>query len=421
MTLKKDIVVTGLGVVSPVGLGIEAFWTSLCEGRSGIKKLSFYDDPTLPLPFGGEILDFDPKAAVRPRKSLKVMSRDIQLAFAAADQACEQAGHQRQAFDPDRFGALFGADIIPCELDELAHPYRDCIEDGRFVYDRWGKAAMADLFPLWMLKYLPNMPACHVCIAQDARGPNNTLTLGEVSSLSAAVEAYRVIDRGQADVMVCGGVGSRIHPTLLFRYATMELSRRGDDPAKASRPFDVRRDGMVNGEGAAAMVAESREHAESRGAEIFARISGCAMGYEPAFGEKPLTGSAIRNVLRGALKDAGLRADEIGCVVAHGVSTIIDDRREAKAIHDVLGDAPVTAPKSSFGHWGAASGAGEAIVAAQIIREKVIPRTLNYEEPDPECPVNVVAKSNQPLKKPNVVVLSHSQNGQAVATIFSAP
>ena len=217
MAPEKEVVITGVGVVSPIGVGKEAFAASLLAGRSGIRRLPLFDDRELPVPIGAEVTEFDPKLYVRPRKSLKVMSKDIQYAFASADMACADARLRDQPIDPDRLGIVFGADLISGELDELVATYRGCTVDGKFDFSRWAPAAMNDLFPLWMLKYLPNMPACHIGIAQDARGPNNSLTLGDVSSLSAIAEAMRVIERGQADVMIAGGTGSRIHPAILFR------------------------------------------------------------------------------------------------------------------------------------------------------------------------------------------------------------
>ena len=184
-----------------------------------------FDDPSLPTPIGGMVTDFDPKQYVRPRKSLKVMNRDIQLGFAVADLACIDAGLRETPPDPERLGVMLGADMLPCELDELTGVFRRCIIDGRFDFGRWGSAFSADLFPLWLLKYLPNMPACHVAIGQDARGPNNTVTLGEVSALSAISEAARVLRRGQADTIIAGGVSSRIHPMLWTRSQVMGQSR----------------------------------------------------------------------------------------------------------------------------------------------------------------------------------------------------
>ncbi len=420
MSLKKEIVVTAAGVVCPIGIGLDAVWASLSAGRSGVRDLNLYDSPDLPRAFGGEVIDFDPKKFVKHRKSLKVMSRDIQLAVSAAEMAAEMSGHRARPLDPDRFGVVFGADMIPCELPELVPAFHSCMVEGKFDFHRWGHAAMADMFPLWMLKYLPNMHACHIGLAQDARGPNNTLTLGDVSSLSAAIEAARVIERGQADAMITGGAGSRIHPTMLFRGMSHELSRHGNEPAKACRPFDAHRDGVVNGEGAAAFLLESRTRRE-RGAAPLAKILGHASAYERASDHRSvgrLQGTALRRVLAGALEESGVAPQAVGCVIAHGFSTHLDDEREAKAIRDILGDVPVTAPKSYFGHFGAGSGAVEMAVGLLAIEHRAIPPTLNYETPDPNCPVNVVHGQARPLESPTALVLSHSQLGQAVAVLL---
>ncbi|MEN6366551.1 MAG: beta-ketoacyl-[acyl-carrier-protein] synthase family protein [Thermoguttaceae bacterium] len=421
MTSTQEIVVTGLGVVSPIGIGAAPFWASLREGRSGIGRLSWESGSLRPQPFGGAVADFDPKQYVRPRKSLKVMSREIQLGFAAADMACSAAGVGPGAQDPERLGVVLGADIIPCELSELIGTYRDCLVDGRFDFSRWGKAFANELFPLWMLKYLPNMPACHIGIAQDARGPNNTLTLGDVSTLGAISEAARTIDRGQADVMIAGGTGSRIHAALYARNQIFGQSQRDGDPAAASRPFDADRDGVVQGEGAGALILESRRHADARGVAPLARLLGFAGAFEPRADGQPLRGDAIRRALATALKNAGRTPEQVGCVVAHGTSAVHGDRIESQAIHEVLGDVPVTAPKSFFGYLSAASGALESVLAVLTLQQGAIPPTLNYATPDPQCPIRVVHGGVDPLERPVVLVLSYSLHGQAVALAFGRP
>ena len=418
MTPNRDVVITGMGVISPIGIGKESFWTALCEGRSGVRRLPFFSDSHLPSPFGGEVADFDPKQYVRPRKSLKVMSRDIQLGFAAADMACVDAALRESGLDPDRLGVTLGADLIPCDLDELVGTYRSCLVDGQFDFRRWGPAFVAELFPLWMLKYLPNMPACHIGIAQDARGPTNTVTLGDVSTLSALAEAADVVARGQADVVIGGGVSSRIHPALWVRQEVVGQSRHDGDPANASRPFDALRDGIVNGEGAGAFILETQRHAQARGAQVHARILGCARTFEPHRSEQPCQGTAIRRSILAALETAGLRPTDVGHVTAHGLSTIDDDRIEAQAIHDVLGDVPVTAPKSYFVHLGAASGALETAVSVLALQHGLVPPTLNYEHADPQCPVNVVHGEPLPVGRPTALILSHSPRGQAVALVL---
>ncbi len=424
MAPKQEIVITGTGVVSPIGIGTDAFWSALVAGRSGIKLLKFFEEDgggDMPVPFGGKVDDFDPKQYIRPRKSLKVMSRDIQFAFAAADMACAEAGFHNGVIDPERLGIVFGSELIPCEPAELVDAYLGCMTNGKFDFSLWGKTTMEELFPLWMLKYLPNMPACHIGIAQDARGPNNSLTLGDVSSLSAVAEAVRVIERGHADAMIAGGAGSRVHPSMWGRNEMFDTSHRSDDPAAASRPFDARRDGMIGGEGAGAFVLETRRHAESRGAEIIARILGYASAFEPARNGQPLQGNAVRLAIAGALRDAELDADEIGHVNAHGNSTTLDDRIEAAAIRQMLGDVPVTAPKSFFGNHGAGSGAVEAAASILAFRHGEVPPTLNYEYPDPKCPINVIHGRPMKIDCPTALVLNHTQFGQAVAVLLAGP
>ena len=418
MAFQQDIVVTGVGVVSPIGIGQGPFWAALVEGRSGIRRLDLPVDPSQPPPIGGVVADFDPKQYVRPRKSLKVMSRDIQLAFAAADLACVEAGLRGRPVAPERLGVVFGSSMIPCEVDELVGAYRGCLVEGTFDFHRWGHAAMAELFPLWMLKYLPNMPACHVGIAQDARGPNNSITLGDVSSLSALAEAARILERGQADAIIAGGVGARLHPAQWVRSHILGLSRRGDAPEAASRPFDALRDGLVGGEGAAALMLETERHALTRGMPILARMLGVAGAFEPCRNGRALQGAAIRRAITAALRDAGVAAAEVGFVVAHGLSTVDDDRVEAQAIRDTLGDVPVTAPKSYFGHLGAGAGSLEAALGVLALQHGQAPPTLNYERPDPQCPINVIRGRPMPLERHTALILSHTRQGQAVALVL---
>ncbi|HUT11087.1 MAG TPA: beta-ketoacyl-[acyl-carrier-protein] synthase family protein [Thermoguttaceae bacterium] len=423
MAANCEVVITGVGVVSPIGIGNEAFWTSLFEGRSGVRRLDLFDQTDieglgLPPPFGADVADFDPKQYVRPRKSLKVMSREIQLAFAAADLACVDAGLPDRPIDPERLGIVFGADMLPCDLSELTPAFRGCLVEGEFDYDLWGKTSMAEMYPLWMLKYLPNMPACHIGIAQDARGPNNSLTLGEVSSLSAVAEGVRVIERGHADAIIAGGTGSRIIPGSWIRAEVLGVSYRDDDPTTIMCPFDARRDGTISGEGAGAFILERRSHAEARGARILARVLGFASTFESCPNGRPLQGRAIRSAIAGALADAGLAADAVGHVNAHGASTVLDDRIEARAIHDAMGDVPVTAPKSYFGNLAAGTGAVEMAASVLGLQQGLIPQTLNYRQPDPQCPVQVVRDRPMPTDRTTAMILNHVRSGQAVALLL---
>ncbi len=419
MESTPEIVITGLGVVCPIGIGSQAFWQSLLSGKSGITRLGWTGAAELLYPFGGIVPKFEPARHVRPRKSLKVMGREIQLGVAAADMACTDAKIAGRV-DPERMGVVFGADMMVTEIDELIGAYRACVVDGRFAVEAWGDKALPEMFPLWMLKYLPNMAACHVGIAQDARGPNNSHTLGEVSSLTALAEASHVIQRGQADVMIAGGASSRIHPLTMTRYCSLQMSRRGADPAAACRPFDADRDGMVLGEGAAVFVLETHQRAKARGATVYARILACANAFEPSDGTQARRGDGIRRAIGKALDAAGLKPTDVGHVNAHGLSTTEDDRLEAQAIHEVLGDVPVTAPKSFFGNLGAGSGAVEMAASVLALQHKLVPATLNYERPDPACPIRVIHGAPMPNPKPVALVLNHGHTGQAAAVVLAA-
>lgn len=421
MLPRPEVVITGVGVVSPIGIGQQKFWHSLLEGRSGVARLSQFQ-PVDGLPgFGGEIRDFDPKLYVRPRKSLKVMCRDIQLAVAAAELAWADANLPPQLPDPDRVGVVLGADMIHCEPEELVPAFGACLEAGQFHFPHWGRRAMPEIFPLWMLKYLPNMPGCHVGIIRDARGPTNTMVLGEVSSLAALGEAVRIIQRGAADLILAGGASSRIHPLTYVRTPVWEVSRREDQPQAACRPFDRHRDGLVNGEGAAVFVLESAEHARARGARIRARILGYAEAFEPRPNRTPPTGQAIEKAIRLALHRAQVGPEELGHLNAHGMSTRHDDRIEAQAIHRTLSDLPVTAPKSYFGYLGAGSAAVELAASLLALEHQLLPPTLNYQQPDPECPVRVVGGGARPLGAPIFLKLSHAATGQAAALVVAQP
>jgi 3-oxoacyl-[acyl-carrier-protein] synthase II len=419
--MSREIVITGLGVVSPLGVGREAFWEQLQAGQSGIRPITAFDTSALQVKFGGQIVDFDPKLYVRPRKSLKVMSREIQMGFAAADLALVDAGLTAGSVEPDRFGVVFGSDMIYADVHDLESTYRRCSASGRFDFEQWGTAAMEELYPLWLLKLLPNMTASHIAIAHDARGPNNSIVLGDVSSMLAIAEAASVIERGWADVMITGGTGCRLDPTAIVARCEHDLSHQSDHPQRASRPFDLHRDGLVNGEGAGSVVIESLEHAVNRGARIYARLLSITARHEPVRGQQALTGSGLRAAIRGSLLKSGLEARDIGHVNAHGLSTVAMDRVEASAIAAELGSVPVTAPKASFGHLGAGGGTVELVASVLGLAEGIVPATLTYETPDPACPVNVVHGSPLSGRPRTAMKVNFASTGQAAAMVIAAP
>ena len=421
MASPRDIVITGVGVVSPIGIGGDAFWKSLAAGTSGIRPIDLFDSGGLRTPYGGQIPDFDPKVYVRPRKSLKVMSRDIQLGFAAADLAMGDASLASGGLEPERFGVVFGADMIYADIEDLELTYRRAFQGGRFDFGMWSEAIQEETHPLWLLKHLPNMTASHIAIAHDARGPNNSIVLGDVSSLLAIGEAASIIRRGWADVMLTGGTGCRLHPTALVARGEAVLTRSFDDYRQVCRPFDRDRDGMLDGEGAAVFVLESREHAERRGARIRGQLLSAASRCEPRAPQRPRTGSSLRLAIRAALAAAGLTPDQLGHVKAHGSGTPETDRIEAAAITAECGPVPVTAPKSFFGHLGAGAGAVELAASVLGLEAGLVPPTLNYDTPDPLCPVNVVHCGPLGGRPGTALAVNLCSMGQVAAVLVAAP
>jgi 3-oxoacyl-[acyl-carrier-protein] synthase II len=411
-------VLTGVGVVSPIGLDLASFWEALRTGRSGIKPIESFDTSGLPVHFGGEIVGFDAKNFVdkKERKSLKVMARTIQLAVAAAQLALDDGRVEKAKLDSTRFGVAFGAGLIASELEELgvASQLSANCRPGAVDLEKWGKDGLGAMPPLWMLKYLPNMLACHVSILHNAQGPNNSITQTEVSSLLALGEAYRIVVRDQADFFLVGGADSKLNPLSMVRQTLFEpLSRRNEAPQAACRPFDRDRDGLVLGEGAGVFALEELEHARARGARIYAEV----VGFGAAF-DRDRTGSGLARAIRAALAEAQIGPEHIDHINAQGFSTVAEDAWEARGIQEVFGccqpPVPVFAPKSYFGNLGAGSGTTELAASLLALEHGLLPATLNYEHPDPACPVPV-APSARPVARPHVLKISFTEMGQCAA------
>lgn len=418
----QDAVITGLGIVSPIGIGREAFWASLVAGRSGVAPIASFDASGLPVRIAGEVSDFDPKQYVRPRKSLKVMSRDSQFAVTAADLAWEDAGLGNATLDPDRLGVVVGADRVRNEFSDIEGTFRACRVEGQFKPELWPTVGAAEAYPLMLLKNLPNMLGSHISILKDARGPNNTICLAEASSLLALGEAAAAIERGAADVMVVGGAASRMHPIDWVRSELGDqLSHENDNPAAASRPFDAGRTGAVRGEGGALFVLESRRHAEARGARIWGRVlSWTSAAAFPSSNQAALSAAIERTVGR-ALELAKVPAAQLGFVSAHGLSTSAGDALEAKALRAAIGNRPVVAFKSYFGNMGAGGGAVELAASVLALSERLLPATLNYNQPDAECPIEVVRGEPRGGTSGPALVLNYSAAGQVAALVVTGP
>lgn len=415
MDSASEVVISGWDVVSPLGVGKTAFAAALAAGRSGVRTLPWLANSPFPVAIGADVPDFDGKKFVQPRKAMKLMSREIQLGYSACVLAAADARISAGVVEADRLGVIFASEMLYPEIDELVESYRACTEGGAFSFDDWGRKGLGKLYPLWLLKYLPNMVACHIGIWLDARGPNNSICNNEISSLIAVQEASHVIRRGLADVMFVGGIGSRLHPTPMVFREHQPLSRRADQPEAACRPFDAGRDGIVNGEGAACIVLERRAHAEARGATIYAEVLGGASGYDQRWEDDGVP--VLRRVVRQTLERSGLSPSDVGHVNAHGLSSVKSDIAEARAIHAELADVPVTAPKSFFGHLGAGSGLVELCASLLAFADRRIPFTRNYEQPDPACPIRVV--QGAPLESDRPVAIKITQNSMGAAAALA--
>lgn len=380
----KRIAITGMGMISPIGCDLETIWEHVRTGKSGIAPLESLPTDSLPFRSGGEVKDFtgsisDYGPLEKPlkraiKKNMKVMCREIEMGVAAAQKALSHAGFSTD-HDPNRCGCLFGCDYILTRPEEYADGVKNCVaQAGNMHVREWPTLGLPKVGPLWLLKYLPNMPNSHVSIYNDFRGPNNSITMREASMNLAIAEAASIIRRGAADVMIVGATGSRIHP-LRTAHVTLidELASEQAEPEKMARPFDSSCDGMVLGEGAGALLLEDWESAQARGATIWGEVigQGAAMVGPSTDGKRDFIRQTVYNSIQATLRSVGDRLPENWHLHAHGLSTLEQDRSEALAIDEALKpfpDVPVTAAKSYFGNLGAGSAAIE--IACSILAMK---------------------------------------------------
>jgi 3-oxoacyl-[acyl-carrier-protein] synthase II len=431
---ERRVVVTGLGVVCPLGLTTDELWTGLDQGTSGVVPIESFSPAGLPLRhaaearcFTGAIADFgeldgEKKKAVR--KGLKVMCRESQMAVAAAQRALHDAGDALARHAPERFGCVFGSDYMLTLPEDFTAGIAACrAADGGFDFKRWATDGMPLLNPLWLLKYLPNMPASHIAIYNDLRGPSNSLTVREASGHLALGEAAVTIQRGMADIMVAGATGTRVHPMKTVHALQSEqvaLEQEGGDPAAWSRPFDAARRGMVLGEGAAVLILEELESARKRGARIYAEVVGHAAACSADRGGTGRRRAVLAQAIGTALDRAGLTGDTLGHVHAQGLSTITGDREEAAALGDAIGAAaariPTVAAKGNFGNLGAGSGLVECVASILSLTRGTLFPLLNYESPAADCPVRP-ARRGEPAGD-SFISLAATPQGQAGAVAF---
>ena len=421
------VVVTGVGVVAPNGVGRRDFCEAIFEGRSGVDYIESFDTSGQCIKIAGEVKNFDVLPFLGEyKKNLKMMSRAVRFAVGAAALAVDDAGLETGRLDPGRFGVCMGTGITPVDVGELVDPIRKGIgTDGAFDMGRFASARAESIFPLWLLQHLPNMAAAHISILQHAMGPNNTIVTACAAGTQAVGEAFRLINRGDADVMLAGGCDSRLDPHLMVAYTAMKaVSMSLRPPSEVSRPFDAQRDGFVLGEGAAVIVLESYRRAKRRGATIYAEITGYGSSFD-AFGitrpEPEGKGAALS--MSAALREARIDPSEIDYINAHGTSTRLNDLMETVAVKRVFGhrasSIPMSSQKSMIGHLIGASGAVEAAATALSLRQGVVPPTINLATPDPKCDLDYVPNTSREMPLETAISNSFGFGGQNASLVMT--
>jgi 3-oxoacyl-[acyl-carrier-protein] synthase II len=430
------VVITGLGAVSPLGLTADEMWTGLRAGRSGIRRIRAFDPTGLPCELAGEvpeyrIQDHVPKTS---RKAVKLMCRDIELAVIAAREAFASSGLVTKGIDPDktnveptRMAINLGAGMISCDLAELAPAVAASAAEGKFDIRKWGKEGLEHITPLWLLKYLPNMLACHIGILHDIQGPSNTITCAEASAHLAIAEAAQVVARGAADIALAGAAEAKVTLLLMARQWLLKRAARAGPaaPEDVCRPFDAGATGSVFGEGAGMVVLENLDYAQARGARILAEVAGLGHSHShgPAYENLEPDGKGIQIAVQKALDDAGIRPDDLDLIIPHGTAIPRDDLAEARGLEAALGPAvgriPAWPTKSMLSTTGAASGALDTVAAVRAIVDGVIPAAKNFERPAAGCHLNVVTRERQaPIA--HILCGSYTHGGQTAALVLKA-
>ena len=394
----KRVVVTGLGVVTPIGNDVPAMWGSLLSGKSGLGRIGSFDASAFESQIAAEVKGFDPAQYLSP-KEIKRSERFVQFAIAASKQAVADAGIRVDQEDPFRCGAIIGSGMGSMHLIEQQH-------------DILLSKGPKKLSPFMIPMLICNMAPGHVAMDLGFKGPNFCTTTACASGAHGVGEAFRIIQRGHADVMLGGGTESCISPMAVGGFcALMALSRCNDDPQRASRPFDKERDGFVIGEGAGVMVLEALEHAKKRGARIYTELVGYGATADAFHMTAPdPEGAGAAKAMAFALDDARLPPEQIAYINAHGTSTELNDKIETLAIKKTFGEAAkrvaVSSTKSMMGHLIGAAGGVEAVISVLSIVHGVMPPTINYEHPDPACDLDYIP--NQARKAPVKAALSNS-------------
>ncbi len=424
----RRVAVTGVGLITPIGTGLDAVWSACCDGVSGVAEVSSYDASTFPVRIGGEVKDFSPRQHI-DRKALKLMRRSVQFGVASTSMAWADSGLDVGEVDPVQTGVYIGGgggkmtdteDFFPAVSDALG-------PEGEVDIKAFGDRGLEKINPLWLLTVLPNNALSFTSIAVNAQGPNMNIVNAGVSGAQSVGEAAKAIETGRCTVAVAGAYDSLIHGKEMLDYWRLGLLALSNDepPETVCRPFDARRRGTVAAEGAGALVLEDWDHARARRARIYGEVVGygCATS-DTGLIELGADGSEVARAIGQALADAGRQPEEVGYINAHGNSTVASDATEAAGITLALGAGvgrvPVSSTKSMMGHTMAASGTIEAVISLAALSNQTVPPTINYTESDPACDLDVVAGAARTHPFDLALSISRGLGGHCVVLALAA-
>lgn len=427
--MEKRAVITGMGVVSPIGIGKLENWENLLQGRTGIGPFSKMNPAHLPVSTCAEVKNFNPQKFIKDRKTIRLTFFNVHLALAAAQLAVEDSGLDTGTTDPARFGAIIGSggggfDDGP-GVEDLTEPILKSWneETQRFESSKFGESGIPIAYPLFLLKGLPNNAFYYISLLYNIQGENDNICSSYTGGAQAIGDAFRTIRRGLADVMIAGGYDSLLTPNTVFSLDAFNLLSKNNTPAEACRPFDRGRDGMVAGEGAGFLVIEELEYARKRGARIYAEVAGygnVSSAYHICNPDP--SGSGIMRAVIRALQDARMEPEDIDWICADGIATPASDPAEARALSavfpDGLASVPVSATKSMTGHMGSGAGAAEAVYSVLSLTHDIAPPTLNCPNLDDDCRFMNVAQEPREQKMTNALSINQGIGGQSIALIF---
>lgn len=421
--MRRRVVVTGAGCITPLGVEVETVWKRLLNGESGVGYISLFDASSFPTKISAEVRNWDVSDVGENPKDWEFHGRHTQFAIGAAKKAMADSGLQPRDVDPTRFGVYTGSGEGQQDFDRFTQMMVAALSGASLDLASFTRKGLEILHPVLELEQEPNMPAAHLASLFNAQGPNiNCLTACAASS-QAIGEATEILRRGEADIMLSGGTHTMIHPFGVTGFNLLTaLSTRNDEPEKASRPFDRDRDGFVLGEGAGMVVLEELEHARARGAKIYGEIAGYGSTADAfRITDTHPEGRGAISCMRLALEDAQANLDEVQYINAHGTSTSVNDRVESLAIKQLFGEqaykVPVSSTKSMTGHLIAAAGVTELIYCLLAIRDHVLPPTTNYEHPDPDCDLDYIPNAAREARCDTAMSNSFGFGGQNISLL----